>query len=202
MHRRSTRTVTITFLVAAALAACDAAPDEETDSTDPSSLAIMAPPTELMHFDTLADMTARATAVVEGEVLSVAPGRRVGNERDWIEFDEATVAVDRVLAGRMPTSSFLLEMEGRDADGRPLVHSIGLEPNRAGDRGIYFVWRKSDPTPEPRYRLITTQGRFLEVDDVTLAAPRNDDQLATRLAALGPANLEAEILAAAAAAPP
>jgi hypothetical protein len=197
MHRRSTHPAILIGLLATAIA-CDAEPDEEADTADPSAVALMAPPTELMHFDDLAGMTARSTAVVEGEVLAVAPGRRVGNERDWIELDEATVRVERVLAGTMPTSSFLLEMEGRDRDGRPLVHSIGLEPNRPGDRGVYFLWLKSDATPEPRYRLITTQGRFLEIDDQTLAASRTDDPLASRLAALGPANLETAILAAAA----
>lgn len=183
--------------LAAALAACDPALDQDQDhdhdGIDPATLAIMAPPTELQHFETLEEMTAGSTAVVDGEVLAVAAGRRVGGTREWIEFDEATLLVHAVLAGDLPAETVLLEMEGRDADGRPLVHSIGLEPNRAGDRGIYFLWRKRDPTPEPRYRLITTQGRFLEVGDHALTASRTDDDLTIRLAALGPAGLRAAI---------
>lgn len=184
-----TRTVIVGLLLA--LSACEPGRiGDEADEVDPDGVVMMAPPTEVDHFETLEDMVSRSTAVVDGEIISVEPGRRVGGERDWIQFDAATVLVHQVLSGDMPSETFVLEMEGQDSGGFRLEHSIGLHANEEGDRGVYFVWRKRDATIEPRYRLTSTQGRYLVAgDDQVLLAPRADDRLAAGLASLGQAQL-------------
>ena len=163
------------------------------DTEDPATQAttLLAPPSELHDFQSLEDMVATSTAVIEGEVVAVEPGRKVGGEHG-IQFEQATILVHRVLAGTVASDSIVLELEGWDSDGNRVVLPYELAPNREGDRGVYFVWQKREPTPEPRYRLVNSQGRFLEAAPGVAVASRHD-ALTARLAAMGPAGLRAAV---------
>ena len=180
--------------LSAGLLVMAAACGNDTEDTQSTATTMLAPASELHDFQNLEDMVATSTAVIEGEVVAVEPGRKVGGEHG-IQFEQATILVHQVLAGSVTSESIVLEIEGWDSDGDRVVHPYALAPNREGDRGVYFVWQKREPTAEPRYRLINSQGRFLEAAPGVAVASRHD-ALTERLAAMGPAGLRAAVQAA------
>jgi hypothetical protein len=120
---------------------------------------------EVQTFQSLAGMVAGADAIVQGTVVAIEPGRTVGEESgNPVQFQQVTIQVEEVLAGSLPEREILLE----EGFGIPPVNS------EMGDTGFYFIHLKLDsPKTTPYYRLVNTQGRFLEADGKVLGS--NDE---------------------------
>jgi len=198
MKTRSVATYCAALALVAASCAngTDATEGDSVENLRPTQSGTMMPPLEVHEFTTIEDMVATSRAVVRGHVVSVAPGRKVGDEIDWIQFEETTIAVDEVLAGEMPTPTFVLESAGWDMRGNRLQFSNGPRANRMADDGIYFVWLKRDATAEPRYRLTNSQGRFLRGADGVATGSRAFDPLVSQLAGRNFDDLRARVVAA------
>lgn len=139
---------------------------------------------ENMRFDRLDEMVATSVAVVEGRITSVEPGRRSAHGTDGgIPYTLATLEVQEVLAGELPTEDVVFE----DGD-------IFYSRNEEGDAGIYFIHRMGAGGPGAGYyRLMTSQGRYRIVGDEALQASNPDDPLAQELEQLSLTELKARI---------
>jgi hypothetical protein len=95
-------------------------------------------------------MVATSDLVIEGTVLSIEPGRVVGSRETAIQFAQVTLSVDRLLFGNIDSVGVVIE-------------EYGLESSRSsqvGDHGVHFLHQKTDA--RPFYRLVNSQGRFLD----------------------------------------
>jgi hypothetical protein len=115
---------------------------------------------EVFSFESLPQMVATSDLVIEGTVQEVEPGRVVGEGGAAIRFAHVTLSVDRVLFGRMEAASVALEEYGLERG----------HPSRVGDHGVYFLHPKTDSPAF--YRLVNSQGRFLDGGRGGLVAPK------------------------------
>ena len=105
---------------------------------------------QVFYFESLPQMVATSDLVVEGAVQTVESGRVLGDGEAAIQFAQVTLAVSRVLFGRLDANTVLVEEFGLE----------GHHPSRVADHGVYFLHQKTD-APE-FYRLVNRQGRFLD----------------------------------------
>jgi hypothetical protein len=100
----------------------------------------------------LLELAKAPNAVIEGTVIEVGPGRTIDlGEGDVLEYERATLKVDRVIWG---------SVEG-DVVNVEEYYNVLQWPWQEGDTGIYFLHLKVEPNlVEPIYRLTSTQGRF------------------------------------------
>lgn len=60
---------------------------------------------EAESYDSLSSMTMTADAVVIGHIADLRSGRRFGSETDgWVYYPQATLRIERILAGSLPTA--------------------------------------------------------------------------------------------------
>lgn len=136
---------------------------------------------EVFTADSLADLAMNSDAVIKGTVVKVEPGRLVGDEEP-VQLTQVSVSVERVLLGAVSGDVILLE-EG---------FGIPRESSSVGDSGIFFVHLKDEKTDQPYYRLVSSQGRFVEADGKVTAS--NDDlDWVKELESLTPTAFEAEV---------
>lgn len=105
---------------------------------------------QMFYFSDLPQMVPTSDLVIEGTVQTVEPGRVLGEGDAAIQFAQVILSVDRVLVGNIDAASVMVEDLGLGGD-----HASGV-----GDHGVYFLHQKAD-APE-FYRLVNTQGRFLD----------------------------------------
>lgn len=105
---------------------------------------------QMFYFSDLPQMVPTSDLVIEGTVQTVEPGRVLGEGDAAIQFAQVILSVDRVLFGNIDAASVMVEDLGLGGD-----HASGV-----GDHGVYFLHQKAD-APE-FYRLVNTQGRFLD----------------------------------------
>ena len=105
-----------------------------------------------------------------------------------------TLSVTRVLRGAaVPDgATVLVEEEGWSADGAPLIVD-GLRPSQTGDDAIWFLTEVGSEE-ELRYVVVSAEGRYV-IDGDHLRGAAGDDPLVAEAAALGPAGLEAAVVA-------
>jgi hypothetical protein len=109
------------------------------------------------------------------------------------------LSVTEVLhgAGAEPGGRVLVEEEGWDADGAPLVVD-GLAPSADGDDAIWFLTRvgteEEEEEEEARYVVVSAEGRYL-VHGRRLTGASGDDPLVATLAAMSPEELAAAVRA-------
>jgi hypothetical protein len=158
------------------------------------------PPVEITsdapHRATLAELAAASDLVVRAEVVATDRGRLFGDAgANAIESRVVTLSVTRVLRGAAAPGSgtVLVEEEGWTADGAPLIVD-GLGPSEVSDDAVWFLTRVGSEE-ELRYVVVSAEGRY-RVDGDRLRGAAGDDPLVAELAALGPAALEAAVLAA------
>jgi hypothetical protein len=108
---------------------------------------------EAVHAEGLEDLVAESGAVVEGQVLAVGPGRAVGDAADSFQLTLVTIGVDAIHAGTYPDPLLLVEEDG-----------VVEELPAVGDRGVFFVVPKGGDEA-PFYRLVSSQGMFIETDE-------------------------------------
>lgn len=105
---------------------------------------------QMFYFSDLPQMVPTSDLVIEGTVQTVEPGRVLGEGDAAIQFAQVILSVDRVLVGNIDAASVMVDDLGLGGD-----HASGV-----GDHGVYFLHQKAD-APE-FYRLVNTQGRFLD----------------------------------------
>ncbi len=138
-------------------------------------------------FDSLPQMIATSTVVVEANVASVELGRVVGTGDGALQFTQVSLKVDGVLFGTLQTSSVTIEEGGLE----------GNHPSKVGDHGIYFLHLKDDGSGY--FRLVNPQGRFLQTTSGTLSAIDNEAQWVKNIEDGTLAQLKANIAIAASA---
>jgi hypothetical protein len=109
-------------------------------------------------------MVASSDLVIEGTVQRVEPGRVVGEGHGVIQFGQVTVSVNRVLFGKIEPSRVVLE-------------EYGLEYGRlshVGDHGLYFLTQKNDGHGPQFFRIVNSQGRYLDDGKGGLVAPNDE----------------------------
>lgn len=152
---------------------------------------------EVYSFDDVATMTATSHLVVLGTVVSVGPGRIVGEEADGaIQLRSVGIEVLDFLHQRKTTilpRLLTIEEEGWDAQGRGYTVN-GVEWSQVGDYGYFFL-RKSDGVNT--YQLVSSQGRALVVDGV-LHASAHHTPLAAVIEATSSSTMQATVQAASA----
>lgn len=144
---------------------------------------------EVYIFSSLAEMPAASDAIVEGNVISVEPGRTIGGapgEEPAGQFTLVTLKIDRVLYGSVLGDTIQLE-EG---------FGIPPENSNEGDSGIYFVHLKQEKTDQPYYRFINSQGGFVESDDGKVIASNDEMSWVKDLESLTFVEFEQEVEAA------
>jgi hypothetical protein len=140
---------------------------------------------QVFTFESLPQMVATSDLVIKGSVQTVEPGRVVGEEDAAIQFAQVTLSVDRVLFGSLDATSLLVEEYGLEAN----------HPSQVGDHGVYFLHQKIDaPT---FYRLVNSQGRFLDVGTGGLLALDDEAPWVRAIEAMSLAQLERAVQAAA-----
>ncbi|MEU1124472.1 hypothetical protein ABZ371_13115 [Streptomyces sp. NPDC005899] len=119
---------------------------------------------EVFDFGSVAEMASTSLAVVEAEVVSIAPGRSLGSEEEGGVDQARDVTLSVTTSYKRPLvsapSTIVMEEWGWDEDG----HGYQVENvtwSEVGDKGFYFLtW--SDV--EGRWQLVSTQGRALMAD--------------------------------------
>lgn len=105
---------------------------------------------QVFRFTGLPQMVATSDLVIRGTVQRIEPGRILGDGDAAIQVAQVTLSVGRILFGETATSIVMLEEYGLERG----------HPSLRGDVGVYFLHRKTD-APD-FYRLVNSQGRFLE----------------------------------------
>lgn len=143
-----------------------------------TSLAIRG--SEIEHYYSLESMAAAADAVVDGQIVSAAPGRVFGDEVDAVHYAALAVRISHVYSGSpllTDDSSFTLEVIVPDATSvqaiaaelpsEPTIFFLrnkGLEAKRLGaDMSVIA-------SESAYYRLVMATG-FLRIFDETISAP-------------------------------
>lgn len=111
---------------------------------------------EVSHFMSLPEMVRGTDAIIEGEVMGVAPGRVIGDGEDQLGYRDVTIRVVEVLAGTVTSEQLQVEEEDTLAEKPVMINNV--EPSSVGDKGIYFLTKKDI---EPYYRLVSSQGSIL-----------------------------------------
>lgn len=116
---------------------------------------------EVFDFDTVAEMASTSLAVVEAEVVQIAPGRSLGSEEEGGVDQARDVTLSVTTSYKRPfvsaPSTIVMEEWGWDEDG----HGYQVENvtwSEVGDKGFYFLTRNDMGA---RWRLVSTQGRAL-----------------------------------------
>lgn len=106
-------------------------------------------------FTSVADMTNAADAVIQGTIISVAPGRTLPKEAGPVRFYEVVVRVDSVEAGTLSSPEVTLEVDN------VVFPDIELA-NRAwpvqDTSTLLFLHRKTDDAT--KFRPVSSQGAF------------------------------------------
>jgi hypothetical protein len=139
------------------------------------------------YFSSLPQMVATSDLVVEGTVESVEPGRVVGEGDAAIQFGQVTLSVNRVLFGKTEFSSVVLE-------------EFGLEyghPSQVGDHGLYFLTQKNDGQGPEFFRIVNSQGRYLDDGRSKLIAIDDEFVWVKLIEGMSLSELETEVEAAA-----
>ncbi len=135
---------------------------------------------EVFQFESLAEMVATSTIVVEAEVESIRPGRVVPDgSPQGLQFDEVTLRVSRVFIGSQVETVVVEE------DGALAAKS---NPN---DAGIYFLMEKRDRPGV--YRLASSAGRYRLDASGRLHGSNPESDLAVALEKLSLAELRAAV---------
>lgn len=196
------RNLSAAALVATGVAATVAAVDDQARSRPPAQLkpaastaqatsTAVAHSREFFHFDTVEEMTATSSAVLEGQVIRVEPGRSTGDGHARDTYINVTVQVDEVLAGESAETITIEELLLTDSESRRILLD-GVEYSEPGDRGLYFVRAK----PEGTYTLISSQGRYLDTNDGRLKGANENDELVKKVTKLEKQQLNDQIKAA------
>lgn len=106
---------------------------------------------EVLTANSLEELVSNSDAVISGAVINVEPGRVVG-EAAPEQLTQLSVRVDRVMFGSLTTDVVLVE----ESSGIP------TETSQVGQSGIFFLHLKDDNQDVPYYRLVSSQGRFIE----------------------------------------
>lgn len=83
-------------------------------------------------------MTATSSAVVQGHVIRVEPGRIEGTGHARDTYLNVVLQTDVVLAGQAPQTITLEELLLTDSEGKRVLLD-GVPYSQPGDRGIYFI---------------------------------------------------------------
>jgi len=142
---------------------------------------------ELFNFESLPQMVATSDLVIEGTVQKVEPGRVVGEGHGAIQFGQVTMSVNRVLFGKIEPSRVVLE-------------EYGLEyghPSQVGDHGVYFLTQKNDGRGPQFFRIVNSQGRYLDDGNGGLVAPNDQADWVKAVEGKSLSQLESDVEAAA-----
>ena len=142
---------------------------------------------ELFNFESLPQMVATSDLVIEGTVQKVEPGRVVGEGHGAIQFGQVTMSVNRVLFGNIEPSRVVLE-------------EYGLEyghPSQVGDHGVYFLTQKNDGHGPQFFRIVNSQGRYLDDGNGGLVAPNDQADWVKAVEGKSLSQLESDVEAAA-----
>ncbi len=140
----------------------------------PSTTLLEVSADSIYQFDGLDEMVAASDLIVTGEVVSTVRGRLVGDPAAGGVISRiVTVRVDDVLlGGDAATEQILVEEEGWLPDGTPIVVS-GVAASQEGDIGLWFLDQLA-PDDVTTYLVINSQGRFLNVDELTIGGDQSD----------------------------
>jgi len=148
---------------------------------------------EVHTFEDLPTMTATSDLVVKAQVMSVSPGRWIGvpGSDDADQAREITLAVQRTLFSKNATAptQVILDEWGWDSKGRGF-QLAGVTWSKAGDHGYYFLTATEVPG---HYVLVSSQGRFTDLDGRLVPTADEADKIHTAGEALGPAGLESAV---------
>lgn len=116
---------------------------------------------EVFDFDTVAEMASTSLAVVQAEVVQIAPGRSLGSEEEGGVDQARDVTLSVTASYKRPfvsaPSTIVMEEWGWDEDG----HGYQVENvtwSKVGDNGFYFLTRDD---VDDNWKLVSTQGRAL-----------------------------------------
>lgn len=133
--------------------------------------------------NSLDELSAASDAVVEATVLAVGPGREVDlGEGNILEFERATLRVDRILDGDVVGDVVLVEE----------YYNTLQWPWKEGGSGIFFLHLKDQPLKEPIYRLTSSQGRF-DMGESSVEGSNDAEDWVKELENLTPAEFEAAV---------
>lgn len=112
----------------------------------------------------LLELLAASDAVIEGTVLEAGPGRTVdltGDGQNVVQMEQATVRVDRILAGSVASDVVLVEE----------YYGTLQHEWQEGVPGYFFLHEKDESdVGQTYYRLTSSQGRFDVSSDVIVAS--------------------------------
>jgi hypothetical protein len=126
------------------------------------------------HFDTLPEMVATSSTVVQGSVVSAARGRVIDEGDVTYTRRALTIQVQKRLAGLPVSGPVMVETSGwRQVDGEPETEFRveGELPVSPGDSGIFFLY---DFDRDGRYGFINDQGVLLAEGTNVLDTSRED----------------------------
>lgn len=190
--------VAVLSAAAITVAACSATEQQDSGKLDASRSTVTntAQAKEQYTFTDLRRMVATSTAVVEGTVESVRPGRELGSgEAEPLRLQRATIRITSTHFGSLSSETVIIEEIAWEGT-RPLVVN-GLRASREGDRGFFFLGPVRETDGGQAYGLINSQGRFLIRDSDKLEGRDvADDQLTARVEGLTPDQLRAELVSA------
>jgi hypothetical protein len=173
-----------------------ASPDgspERDRATEPAPVAVTS---DAPRRGSLSELVAASDLVVRADVVRTERGRVFGDPEAATAIESRVVAlsVTEVLhgTGAEPGGRLLVEEEGWDAEGAPLVVD-GLGPSAEGDDAIWFITAVG-ADEEARYVVVSAQGRYL-VEGDRLRGASGDDPLVATLAAMSPEQLAAAVRA-------
>ncbi len=145
--------------VMVAIAVRDVANDDSAPATSlPAAVDIAA---SGPRFDSLAELYAAASVVVEGSIVAADEGRVITDPTDptvGVRTALFQLEVSHVYRGSVG-GQLTIEQEAALLDATPIVVN-GLEPNQVGDRGFWFLV-SSDDAEFPYLALVNEQGRLL-----------------------------------------
>jgi hypothetical protein len=131
----------------------------------------------------LEELATASDAVIEATVVEVGPGRTVDfGEGNVLEFERATLRVDRIIRGSVVSDPILVEE----------YYDVLQWPWKEGGSGIFFLHLKDQPLKEPIYRLTSSQGRF-DVDGSRVVASNDALEWVKDLEDLTPAQFETAV---------
>jgi len=168
---RTSRRVAIAAVLSLTLAACGGDTGDrdsgEQDSRIDSEMADVGNRPGVVHvkevydFESLAQMVATTPVVVEGTVVAMEPGRKIGTgdgstDDGAIQMYQATLQVSAVLHGPAVPETIVVEESG-----------LVLPLLKSGDEGVFFVYAKEadSATGVVFYGAINSEGRFLVGSD-------------------------------------
>lgn len=161
-----------------------------------------------VRYDSIGELVASADAVVVGQVIEIDRGRVLDHQDVVYTSINVRVAVERVLAGRLPGAAFTIERFGWEKAARRPGRRGWFDDTREresrvagelrlkeGDRGVLFVARTNDA---PGWYVLAPEGLYL-IDGAEVVDTDRPGPLLPAVEAMTAARLEQAVAEAAAA---